>query len=127
MSAPSGGARALAGAVSHRAGLAAEAAVAAHYLRAGLGIAAQRWRGRGGEIDLVARQGGELVFVEVKRARSFAAAATRLSARQVSRLFDAAAEFMAGEPAGQNTPVRFDLALVNGVGEIEIVENALGP
>ena len=33
-------------------------------------------------------------------------------------------EFIGGEPAGQLTPVRFDLALVDGAGRIEILENA---
>jgi putative endonuclease len=118
---------ALVGATSFHAGLAAEGAVAAHYLRAGLSIVAQRWRGQGGAIDLVARDGAELVFIEVKKSRSFAQAAARVSPRQIARIFDAAAEFLAGEPLGQATPVRFDVALVDGRGMIEVVENALGP
>lgn len=118
---------ALAGAVGHRAGLAAEAAVAGHYLRRGLDIVAERWRGTGGELDLVARDGAELVFIEVKKSRSFARAAERVTPRQAARLFDAAAEFVAGEPAGQDTPMRFDVALVDGLGRIEVLENALGP
>lgn len=119
--------RALAGAVAHRAGLAAEAAVAAHYTRAGREVVAQRWRGRGGEVDLVARDRDELVFVEVKRSRVSARAAERVTPRQVARLFAAAAEFIALEPRGQATPVRFDVALVDGLGRIEVLENALGP
>jgi putative endonuclease len=119
--------RALAGHLGFHAGLAAEGAVAAHYLRAGFAIVAQRWRGRGGEIDVIARDGAELVFIEVKKSRDFATAAARLGPRQIARLFDAAAEFMAGEPLGQATPVRFDVALVDGRGMIEVVENALGP
>lgn len=116
---------ALTGAVSHYAGLAAEASVAAHYLRCGKAVVAERWRGAAGELDLVVRDGAELVFVEVKRSRSFARAAERLTARQVTRILAAASEYLAGEPAGQDTPVRFDVALVNGTGEIEILENAL--
>lgn len=115
----------LKGAMGHRAGLSAETAVAAHYRRRGMVVVAERWRGRGGELDLVARDGDELVFVEVKRSRSFARAAERVSARQVARIFAAASEFLAGEPAGQATPVRFDVALVDGVGQIEVLENAL--
>lgn len=121
------GRRVLAGAVGHRAGLAAEAAVAARYLAAGREVLARRWRGRGGELDLVVRDGAELVFVEVKCSRSFARAAERLSPRQASRLFAAAAEFLAGVPGGQAVPVRFDVALVDGLGRIAVMENALGP
>lgn len=120
-------AAAFAGAVSHRAGLAAEAAVAAHYLRRGLEVLAQRWRGHSGELDLVLRAGRELVIVEVKKSRRFASAAARVSPRQVARLFDAAAEYLSGMPQGQATPMRFDVALVNVHGEIDIIENALGP
>lgn len=119
--------RALAGAVSHRAGVAAEATVAAHYRRTGREVVAQRWRGQGGEVDLVARDRGELVFVEVKKSRNFARAAERVTPRQIARLFAAAAEFLGTEPGGQATPVRFDVALVDGMGRIEVMENALGP
>jgi putative endonuclease len=44
--------------------------VAAHHLEAkGYEIVARNWRCREGEIDLVARAGDELVFVEVKTRR----------------------------------------------------------
>ena len=113
------------GAMGHHAGRAAEASVAAHYQRRGMAVVAERWRGNGGEVDLVVRDGGELVFIEVKRSRSFARAAERVSPRQVARIFAAASEYLAGEPDGQATPVRFDVALVNGIGQIEVLENAL--
>jgi len=118
---------ALAGAVGHRAGLAAETAVAAHYLRSGIAIAARRWRGSAGEIDLIGRDGGEIIFIEVKKSRSFARAAERLTQRQIARILGTASEFLAGEPGGQDSSVRFDVALVNSAGEIEVLENALGP
>lgn len=113
------------GARGHLAGQAAEDAVEAHYLRAGRDVLARRWRGRGGEVDLVARDGEELVFVEVKASRSFARAAERVTPRQITRLFAAAAEFLSDQPLGQATPVRFDVALVDGLGRIEVLENAL--
>ncbi len=115
------------GAVAHRAGLAAEGQVAAEYLRRGIEIIARRWRGRAGELDLVARQGDEVIFVEVKKSRSFAGAAARVSHRQILRMQQTACEFLDGEPAGQLTPMRFDVALVDGQGRIEVLENALGP
>jgi len=114
----------MSGAVSYHAGLAAEGAVAAHYARSGRFIAAQRWRGQSGEIDLIARDGAQVIFIEVKQSRTHFEAAEHLTRRQMARIYASAAEFLAGEPAGQNTESRFDVALVNGQGQIEILENA---
>ncbi|MEM1432139.1 MAG: YraN family protein [Pseudomonadota bacterium] len=112
------------GARSHRAGGAAEESVARHYSAAGLGVADRRWRGQSGEIDLVTQDGDGLVFVEVKQARSFAQAAERVTQRQIARITAAASEYLARMPLGQATPVRFDVALVNGTGEVQVLENA---
>ena len=114
------------GAIAYHSGLAAEDQVAARYLSSGRSVAARRWRGRSGEIDLIAREGSSVIFIEVKRAETFAIAAERLSRRQMGRIYAAASEFLAGEPAGQDTDVRFDVALVDGRGQIDIVENAIG-
>lgn len=115
----------MSGIVSYLAGVSAEKQVAAYYARNGMAIAAERWRGKGGEIDLVARDGDGLVFIEVKKSRSHARAAERLSMRQIRRLFDAAGEYMAVFCAGGAVNARFDVALVDGAGRIEIIENAL--
>lgn len=115
----------LTGTERYHAGLSAEEAVERHYARRGHVIAARRWRGQGGEIDLVARGPGGVIFIEVKKSRSFARAAEALRPRQVARLFAAASEFLCGEPAGQGTDCRFDVALVDATGRIEIIENAL--
>lgn len=112
--------------MAHLGGRVAENQVEALYRGRGLDIAARRWRGRGGEIDLIARDGNRVVFIEVKSAATFVAAAEHLSARQMARLCAAAAEFVGGEPAGQDTEMRFDVALVDGAGRIDIVENAIG-
>lgn len=113
------------GAVSYRAGLAAEEAVARRYAGRGDRVAARRWRGQSGEIDLVVRDSaGNLVFIEVKQSRSHADAAMHLGERQMRRIWSAASEFLAGEPSGQDTPARFDVALVDGQGRIEVIENA---
>ncbi|NTW97526.1 MAG: YraN family protein, partial [Oscillochloris sp.] len=47
-----------------------ESAARSHLLRAGYAILASNWRCRIGEIDLVARQGDQLVFVEVRTRRA---------------------------------------------------------
>ncbi len=116
----------MSGAVSYHAGLAAEDQVAADYRRRGHATCQHRWRGKGGEIDLIAQDGDGLIFIEVKKARNFARAVERITQRQLQRIYSAAAEYLARIPLGQNTPVRIDVALVNGAGHIEIIENAFG-
>lgn len=113
----------MSGIVSYHAGLAAEGAVAADYSRRGLPVVARRWRGEVGEIDLIVRDGEGLIFVEVKRARNFARAAERLTRAQAGRIWATATEFLAGEPRGQSTEARIDLALVDGIGRVRIIEN----
>lgn len=115
----------MSGAMSYHSGLAAEGQVAAHYQANDHTIAARRWRGLTGEIDLIFRKGASVIFVEVKRAESFARAVERLSQAQMQRIWNTASEFLAGEPAGQDTEVRFDVALVDGRGCIRIIENAI--
>lgn len=114
----------MSGARSYHAGRAAEDQVAGLYAQSGRQVCARRWRGSAGEIDLIARDGADVIFIEVKQSTTHAQAAERLSARQMARIYASAAEFLAGEPAGQMTASRFDVALVNGVGQIEILENA---
>lgn len=116
----------MSGLTSYHAGLAAEGAVEEHYVRKGYLIADRRWRGAGGEIDIIARDGDELIFIEVKKSRDFARAAEQLSHRQMTRIFNTASEFLAGEPNGQDTNVRFDVALMDETGHIQVIENAFG-
>ena len=112
------------GLVRHLSGKAAETAVACHYEAQGRPIAARRWRGRWGEIDLIARDGATVVFVEVKKSSTHAKAAERLGWHQVQRIWAAAQVFLDGEPLRSLTDVRFDVALVDALGRVEILENA---
>lgn len=114
----------MSGARSYHAGLAAEDQVAQIYARSGREVCARRWRGSAGEIDLIARNGAEVIFIEVKQSSTHASAAEHLSERQMARIYASASEFLADEPHGQLTASRFDVALVNGAGQIEILENA---
>ncbi len=115
----------MSGLVSYHAGASAEAAVARHYEEGGDTILALRWRGRGGEIDIIARDAEGLIFVEVKKSRSHARAAERLGPRQVARIQSAAAEYLMRAGLSMDTAMRFDVALVDAIGRIEIIRDAL--
>ena len=114
------------GRTAHHSGRAAEGIVARHYEGLGLAAIEARWRGEAGEVDLILRDGEGVVFVEVKAARDHAAAARSLTPRQAERILAAGAEYLGTLPGGQLTPARFDVALVDRSGRVEIVENALG-
>ncbi|MFT5785219.1 MAG: putative endonuclease [Ascidiaceihabitans sp.] len=114
------------GAMAYHAGLSAEDMIGADYERRGFPIAARRWRGKGGEIDLIAEDGAGLVFVEVKQSRDFDQAAEHVSPHQMKRLYASAEEYLGQMPNGSLTDVRFDVALVNGRGEVRVIENAFG-
>lgn len=107
-------------------GAAAERLVARAYDRMGADLLETRWRGQGGEIDLIFQDGDVYVFCEVKAARSFDEATTRLRPAQMRRIHAAASEYLARTPSGQLSEVRFDLAVVDGSGSAEIIENAFG-
>jgi len=107
-----------------------EDAAAEHLRSLGMDILTRNWRGRRGELDIVARHGDTLVFVEVKtRDRAGMAtpfdALTREKRRRLSR---AAGEYLSRHDAW-DTPCRFDLVAVTVGGdgrgaEIEHIENA---
>ena len=111
--------------MNYHAGFAAEQSVKYYYEKCGLVLGAERWRGKRGEIDLIFRDGATIVFVEVKKSKTHARAAELLRPDQMRRILNTATEFVASEPNGQNTDMRFDVALVDASGAIEIMENAL--
>ncbi|WP_142849059.1 YraN family protein [Telmatospirillum sp. J64-1] len=70
-------------------------------------------RGTGaGEVDIVARRGRVLAFVEVKARADRAAAAEAVSPRQRARILRAAEAFLAAHPHLATLTPRFDVILV---------------
>lgn len=65
-----------------------------------------------GEVDLIARRGRTLVFVEVKRRSGRDLALESVSQRQRRRIERASEVFVAGRPALAGLDRRFDLVLV---------------
>ena len=87
---------------------------AANYLQ-GLGwiILARNFRGRHGEIDLVARHGSVIVFVEIKGSLRQPREESVLP-RQIARVRGAAQEFLKLHHLSQESEMRFDVLLVWG-------------
>jgi len=102
-------------------------ALAADFLSSqGLTITDRNYSCRFGEIDLIARDGDIVVFVEV-RSRSdsaFGGAAASITPRKRDKLLKAARHYLAGEH--RTPPCRFDAILLTGVPpRIEWIRNAI--
>ncbi len=95
-----------------RTGLTAESRAAAYLTGRGYVIAARRFKSPVGEIDIVARRGPELVFVEVKARARLDEAALSLTPRQQRRIVAAAEAWLAEHPDDGTREIRFDVILV---------------
>lgn len=93
-------------------GLSAESRAAAWLLAKGYRIVARRFKSPFGEIDIIARRRGTLVFVEVKARDGLDAAAEAVTARQKARIVTAAEAWLARHPDFVTRPMRFDVVLV---------------
>lgn len=93
-------------------GMSAEMRAAAFLLAKGYRIAARRWRSAAGEIDIVARRGNLLIFVEVKARGTFDDAAYSVTPRQKQRIAAAAAIWLADHSGDAQRDMRFDAILV---------------
>jgi putative endonuclease len=98
--------------IAFRLGLSAETRAAALLMAKGFRIVARRWRSPVGEIDLVARRGRLLVFVEVKARGRFDDAAEAVTERQRRRIAAAAEAWLASHAADLARDIRFDAVLV---------------
>ncbi|HWB45313.1 MAG TPA: YraN family protein [Hyphomicrobiaceae bacterium] len=97
----------------YRRGRIAEIVAAAFLLAKGYRILARRWRSPYGEIDLIARRGRRLAFVEVKRRPTQADAQAAITPRQ-SRRYARAAEFwISRHPAFAEHERALDIILVS--------------
>ena len=83
--------------------------------RHGLTVLARNFRCRGGEIDLICRDGKALVFVEVRLRRNacFGGAAASITRNKQKRIILAAQHYLAIN-AKNNADCRFDCLLLDG-------------
>jgi putative endonuclease len=84
---------------------------------------ARRFKASGGEIDLIARRGATLVFVEVKKRANADDAIFAVGTRNRRRLEDAGRVFLTRRPALATFAVRYDIAAVAGL-SVRIVKDA---
>jgi putative endonuclease len=98
--------------VAFRTGISAESRAAAFLVAKGFRILARRWRCPLGEIDIVARRRGLLVFVEVKARERLDDAAWSVTERQRARIAAAAEVWLAQYPDERIRDIRFDAMLV---------------
>lgn len=97
---------------AERRGVLAEWLCAFMLMAKGYRLLARRYRCKQGEIDLVAKRGRTLVFVEVKARADEALAAQAISARQQQRISRAASVFLQNHPELAGCDCRFDAMLV---------------
>ena len=94
----------------------------------GYTIIARRYRRRGGEIDIIARDGATVVFVEVKArdGHAFGDAAEAVTAFKRRRISRLALDYMTRNRLA-NRPCRFDVVSIHfdsGQPVIELFQNA---
>lgn len=94
----------------------AESIAIAHLMAAGLKLLARNVRAGRGEIDAIMRDGGTLVFVEVRSRRSskFGGAAETVGAIKQRRLIAAAHRFLQTHGPYRDSPCRFDVVEILG-------------
>lgn len=110
-------------------GRAAEHRAAAHLAAQGLQILTRNYRVAGGEIDLIARHGAELVFVEVRSRRStaFGSAAESVTPTKRRRILLAAQHYLMSLNQRTPPPCRFDIVSITGAvdaGHLDWLRNA---
>ena len=105
----------------------AEARAATFLEAQGLRIVARNYRGRYGEIDLIATHGATLVFVEVRARASnaFGGAAASITAAKREKLTRTALQYLA--TLARTPPCRFDAVLLTGdTAPVEWIQDAFG-
>jgi putative endonuclease len=107
-----------------RQGRLGEDAALAHLLAHGLVLVERNFRCKGGEIDLVMRERGELVFVEVRRraGMSHGGAAASVTPAKRKRLVLAAQVYL--QRLATLPPCRFDVVAIDA-GALSWLRNAI--
>lgn len=99
-------------------GISGESRAVAELERLGYAILDQRYRTRGGEIDIVAQDGETIVFVEVKvrQTPEMGTAAEAVTPAKQRRLVAMAVDYLARHDM-HDRPCRFDVVAIDGEGD----------
>lgn len=96
----------------NRSGAWGEFLAAAFLMAKGYRILERRYTCPSGEIDLIARRGRRIAFIEVKTRASQAAAEASIGSAQASRISNAADTWLSRHPQHQAGDIGFDIIFV---------------
>ncbi len=96
--------------------------------RKGYQILGRNYRCRQGEVDIIAKDGSYLVFIEVKYRKSGRCGdpAEAVGGTKQKRLYQAARHYLCRHGYGEEQPCRFDVVAVYGDGQVRCMEDAFG-
>lgn len=97
---------------AYRRGFAAEYKAALYLLLKGYRILAMRYRTRSGEIDIIARRGDLIAFIEVKARKSLGAGVDAVGHETTCRIRNAADHWLARQKDFGRLSCRFDIVVV---------------
>lgn len=106
-------------------GDAAEERACRHLEGAGMTIVERNFRTRGGEIDVVARKGDVLVFVEVRSREDadFGSPEESVTPAKRRRIVAAARGYLSKVPPSSWREARFDVIAIEGSGEAAVLRH----
>ena len=106
-------------------GDAAEDRACRHLDGSGFTIVERNFRARGGEIDIVARKGDALVFVEVRsrEVTGFGTPEESVTPAKRRRIVAAARRYLSGVPPSSWGEARFDVIAIEGSGADSVVRH----
>lgn len=106
-------------------GDAAEERACRHLDRSGFAIVERKYRTKGGEIDIVARKGDVLVFVEVRSREvpGFGTPEESVTPAKRRRIVAAARHYLSNVPPASWREARFDVIAIDGSGEAAVLRH----
>jgi putative endonuclease len=106
-------------------GDAAEERACRHLDRSGFTIVERNFRTKGGEIDIVARQGDVLVFIEVRSREvpGFGTPEESVTPAKRRRIVVAARHYLSNVPPSSWREARFDVIAIEGGGDAAVLRH----
>jgi putative endonuclease len=106
-------------------GDAAEERACRHLDRSGFTIVERNFRTRGGEIDIVARKGDDIVFVEVRSREvpDFGTPEESITPAKRRRIVATARQYLSKVPPSSWREARFDVIVIEGSGDAAVLRH----